>query len=116
MYATLSSASKVGSSMCSIPLTPPPPPPPPPPQVSNNVKHSSEEENEGPSPDSLSTAVAGLLAVACASVTSGLAGVYTEKILKGTDTSMWMRNIQLGEGLTIGFRSYYHYHYMMEDT
>jgi UDP-sugar transporter A1/2/3 len=61
-------------------------------QVSN-VKHSSEEEE--PSQGSLPTAVAGLLAVGCASITSGLAGVYTEKILKGTDTSMWIRNVQL---------------------
>ena len=45
----------------------------------------------------MSQKVTGLLVVVCASVTSGVAGVYTEKILKGSDTSMWLRNIQLGE-------------------
>ena len=38
----------------------------------------------------------GLLAVVAASCTSGFAGVYFEKILKGTATSLWMRNVQLG--------------------
>lgn len=37
----------------------------------------------------------GLTAVLSACVTSGLAGVYLEKILKQTDASIWMRNIQL---------------------
>mmetsp|Transcript_40498 Transcript_40498/g.61163 ORF Transcript_40498/g.61163 Transcript_40498/m.61163 type:complete len:353 (+) Transcript_40498:132-1190(+) len=38
----------------------------------------------------------GLVAVLCACMTSGLAGVYLEKILKQSDTSIWLRNIQLG--------------------
>jgi len=41
-------------------------------------------------------AAVGLTAVLSACVTSGLAGVYLEKILKQTDASIWLRNIQLG--------------------
>ncbi|KAF9572571.1 hypothetical protein EC968_009714 [Mortierella alpina] len=37
----------------------------------------------------------GLLAVLIACVLSGLAGVYFEKILKNTQASIWLRNIQL---------------------
>lgn len=46
----------------------------------------------------------GLTAVLAACVTSGLAGVYLEKILKQTDASIWLRNIQLGTfGAVVGF-------------
>lgn len=38
----------------------------------------------------------GLLAVLTACCSSGFAGVYFEKILKGTKASIWMRNVQLG--------------------
>ncbi|RUP18953.1 nucleotide-sugar transporter-domain-containing protein [Jimgerdemannia flammicorona] len=38
----------------------------------------------------------GLLAVVTSCVSSGFAGCYFEKILKTSDTSMWVRNIQLG--------------------
>lgn len=38
----------------------------------------------------------GFGAVLMATLTSGFAGVYFEKILKTGPTSVWMRNIQLG--------------------
>ncbi|KAJ3417221.1 hypothetical protein HDV05_006427 [Chytridiales sp. JEL 0842] len=37
----------------------------------------------------------GLIAVAISCVLSGLAGVWFEKVLKGSKTSLWLRNIQL---------------------
>lgn len=37
----------------------------------------------------------GLFAILCAACTSGFAGVYFEKILKGSSTSLWIRNIQM---------------------
>ncbi|KAI9228307.1 MAG: nucleotide-sugar transporter-domain-containing protein [Piptocephalis tieghemiana] len=44
---------------------------------------------------SLGSQMTGLLAVSCACLLSGLAGVYFEKILKGSGTSVWVRNVQL---------------------
>lgn len=38
----------------------------------------------------------GLMAVLCAACTSGFSGVYFEKILKGSQTSLWLRNVQMG--------------------
>ena len=40
--------------------------------------------------------IVGLVAVLCAACTSGFAGVYFEKILKGSQTSLWIRNVQMG--------------------
>jgi len=40
--------------------------------------------------------IIGLSAVLCAACTSGFSGVYFEKILKGSKTSLWLRNIQMG--------------------
>ena len=53
---------------------------------------------------SLSTGVAvaagnpaiGFAAVVTACFMSGFAGIYFEKVLKGTQTSIWMRNVQMG--------------------
>lgn len=50
----------------------------------------------------------GLTAVVVSSFMSGFAGVYFEKILKGTRQSVWLRNIQLGAlGVVIGFITLY---------
>ena len=39
--------------------------------------------------------LAGFAAAFSACLLSGLSGVYFEKILKGTEVSVWMRNVQL---------------------
>ncbi|RNA29522.1 UDP-N-acetylglucosamine transporter [Brachionus plicatilis] len=52
----------------------------------------------------------GLFAVLFACFSSGFAGVYFEKLLKGSSTGVWMRNIQLGFfGTIIGYISVYIY-------
>lgn len=54
----------------------------------------------------------GLIAVLVACFSSGFAGVYFEKLLKGSSTGVWMRNIQLGFfGTIIGYISVYTYDY-----
>ncbi|CAN0154192.1 unnamed protein product, partial [Hapterophycus canaliculatus] len=45
----------------------------------------------------------GLVMVLMACCTSGFAGVYFEKVLKGTSVSLWVRNMQLsGFGVLLG--------------
>lgn len=46
--------------------------------------------------DTVQNPFLGFFCVLLASVTSGFAGVWFEKILKGSKASMWMRNIQMG--------------------
>lgn len=50
----------------------------------------------------------GLVAVLCAACTSGFAGVYFEKILKGSQTTLWLRNVQMGlPSIVIAFITIY---------
>ncbi|KAJ2359309.1 UDP-galactose transporter Gms1 [Coemansia erecta] len=58
---------------------------------------SPDAINDGPETSSASYSVqfAGLLAVFVACVLSGLAGVYFEKVLKGSRKSIWTRNVQM---------------------
>lgn len=52
--------------------------------------------------------VKGFVAVLISCFMSGFAGVYFEKILKGTRQSVWLRNIQLGAlGIVIGIITMY---------
>lgn len=45
----------------------------------------------------------GLVAVVISCLSSGFAGVYFEKILKGSSASVWVRNVQLGIfGMALG--------------
>ena len=43
------------------------------------------------------SALVGVGAILLACISSGFSGVYIEKILKQSNTSMWIRNIQLCE-------------------
>ncbi|KAJ2397500.1 UDP-galactose transporter Gms1 [Coemansia sp. RSA 2603] len=53
----------------------------------NNAAASAQRSSRAP--------VLGLLTVSVACVLSGLAGVYFEKVLKGSRQSVWLRNVQL---------------------
>ncbi len=54
-------------------------------------------EKKEPSKDiKTSSQFIGLLAVLVACFSSGFAGVYFEKLLKGSKVSLWMRNVILG--------------------
>lgn len=57
-------------------------------QISSLIDKPAEKEGGGNS-------MIGFLAVTFSCVTSGLAGVYTEKVFKTSRTNMWVRNMQL---------------------
>ncbi|XP_052319380.1 UDP-N-acetylglucosamine transporter-like isoform X2 [Oncorhynchus keta] len=70
------------------------------------------ESLDGPAPTPLSAGsqLVGVIAVLIACFSSGFAGVYFEKILKGTTQSVWVRNIQLGLfGLVFGLMGVFVY-------
>uniref|UniRef100_A0A7S2WAX6 UDP-N-acetylglucosamine transporter n=1 Tax=Rhizochromulina marina TaxID=1034831 RepID=A0A7S2WAX6_9STRA len=52
--------------------------------------------SQGSSTDGGQDSFMGFVAVILASVTSGFAGVYFERVLKGSHASLWLRNIQMG--------------------
>lgn len=58
-------------------------------QISGNHDDSKSESEKN-------SRFIGLVAVLCAACTSGFSGVYFEKVLKGSQTSLWLRNVQMG--------------------
>jgi UDP-sugar transporter A1/2/3 len=60
------------------------------------VVQTSGETSAKAEPDSDQNRALGIIAILFAACTSGFSGVYFEKILKGSVTSLWIRNIQMG--------------------
>jgi UDP-sugar transporter A1/2/3 len=56
----------------------------------------AEGESDAEAESESHNRIMGLVAVLCAACTSGFSGVYFEKILKGSRTSLWIRNVQMG--------------------
>jgi solute carrier family 35 (UDP-sugar transporter), member A1/2/3 len=76
------------------------------------VQWPSSDKTKSTNDKSFNEKIIGLLAVLFACFSSGFAGVYFEKLLKGSNTGVWMRNIQLGFfGTIIGYISVYTYDY-----
>jgi UDP-galactose transporter len=72
------------------------------------VSGSGDKHNKAGTPDHHTHRFIGLVAVLCAACTSGFAGVYFEKILKGSQTTLWLRNIQMGlPSIVIAFITIY---------
>lgn len=59
------------------------------------VQLPATSSGKGGEERSVSDQVMGLIAVLAACCSSGFSGVYFEKILKGSQTSLWIRNLQL---------------------
>lgn len=66
--------------------------------VDSSASASTPNDRDGSSKDSHAVEmdpVVGSMAVAAACLTSGLAGVYFEMVLKGSKADLWIRNVQL---------------------
>ena len=63
--------------------------------------HQQQQKEDVEDAENAQNRVIGLIAVLCAACTSGFSGVYFEKILKGSRTSLWIRNVQMGLPSTI---------------
>ncbi|XP_035014218.2 UDP-galactose translocator isoform X2 [Hippoglossus stenolepis] len=62
-----------------------------------------QDGNKEASDNSSQNYMVGLIAVVISCLSSGFAGVYFEKILKGSSASVWVRNVQLGIfGMALG--------------
>ncbi|EDQ85857.1 uncharacterized protein MONBRDRAFT_34027 [Monosiga brevicollis MX1] len=69
---------------------------------------SSSDEEDPTAIKPIGNQIVGLIAVLSACCSSGFAGVYFEKILKGTKQSLWLRNVQLGLfGMVLGLIGVY---------
>ena len=64
--------------------------------VQSSGSGDSTQSNEHDDGGSSQQHLVGLIAVLCAACTSGFSGVYFERILKGSSTTLWIRNIQMG--------------------
>jgi UDP-sugar transporter A1/2/3 len=67
-------------------------------EISGSNDHSSSggKNNNSDGDNDQNNRLVGLIAVLCAACTSGFSGVYFEKILKGSEVTLWIRNIQMG--------------------
>jgi solute carrier family 35 (UDP-sugar transporter), member A1/2/3 len=61
-----------------------------------NLKWPKSDDSSKAANKNFNEKLVGLLAVLFACFSSGFAGVYFEKLLKGSSTGVWTRNIQLG--------------------
>lgn len=60
------------------------------------VQQEGAKQKEAMATDQGQSYGKGLVAVVVSCLSSGFAGVYFEKILKGSSASVWLRNVQLG--------------------
>uniref|UniRef100_A0A8D0E0U4 Solute carrier family 35 member A2 n=1 Tax=Salvator merianae TaxID=96440 RepID=A0A8D0E0U4_SALMN len=60
------------------------------------VQVEQQQAGSKPAAGAQQSYIVGLVAVVVSCLSSGFAGVYFEKILKGSAASVWLRNVQLG--------------------